>query len=356
MNTKIRFLDLLEDDLKEAAEREREMDAPRMLGRRDTRPERNWTKYVGVAAAVLVLAGSIGWFTNGREALRSQSAFDTVGEALSGGGAGDKAPVPQPSGVAERVNTVGNESFDADGALTDEQSQGTASTGGLVTKDLSKIARTGFISTVVPRDKMTDATSQVATIASRFGGIVFSESVATRTGTMVVQVPSAKFDETMTALKSSSIGRVTRAAVEGKDVTAEFVDLQAREKIAKGRLRVLFGLYAKTTTIEGTLRIQNALEDTQLQIEQINGQLNVINDKTSTATIRVDLREEGVQIQQQTDTVKNPSLGTAWDRSVQGFLGVVSAVVVGLGYLVPIFLIGLPVWLVIRSRRRRAAS
>jgi hypothetical protein len=60
---------------------------------------------------------------------------------------------------------------------------------------------------------------------------------------------------------------------------------------------------------------------------------------------------------QQTSEVENPSLGSAWDRSIQGFLNVVSAVVIGLGYLLPLAALGLIVWLITAAvRRRRAAS
>ena len=54
------------------------------------------------------------------------------------------------------------------------------------------------------------------------------------------------------------------------------------------------------------------------------------------ATIRVELHEKDAAQVQQTNAVENPSLGSAWDRSIQGFLNVVSAVVIGLGYLIPI--------------------
>jgi hypothetical protein len=214
------------------------------------------------------------------------------------------------------------------------------------------------VSTVVPRGGLQDATVQVASIADRFGGMVFSETIGTRLGTMVVQVPSHKFDATMSALKDPAIGRVVRATVQGQNVTANFVDLQARLTIAQGRLKVLNGLYAKTTTIEGTLRIESALEETQLQIEQLKGQIRVINSKSSNATIRVDLREAGTVVPVKPDgsAVKNPSLGSAWNHAVQGFLGVISAVLIGLGYLLPLLVVAAVVIVIRRARTRPATS
>ncbi len=49
----------------------------------------------------------------------------------------------------------------------------------------------------------------------------------------------------------------------------------------------------------------------------------------------------------------NPSLSEALDYATQGFLRVLGAVVVGLGYLVPLSLLALLGWLVFRLVRRR---
>jgi uncharacterized protein DUF4349 len=95
----------------------------------------------------------------------------------------------------------------------------------------------------------------------------------------------------------------------------------------------------------------------ELQIEQIQGQLNFIENQVAEATVRVDLHEKDAAQELQTTHVENPSLGGAWDRAIQGFLNVVAAVVVGLGYLIPLGLLALAVWSVTRAvRRRREAS
>ena len=93
-----------------------------------------------------------------------------------------------------------------------------------------------------------------------------------------------------------------------------------------------------------------------VRAEQIQGQLNFIQDQVAEATVHVELHEKAAA-QVQTSAVENPSLGSAWDRSIQGFLNVVSAVVIGLGYLLPIAVLALGIWLVtVAVRRRRGAS
>ena len=101
----------------------------------------------------------------------------------------------------------------------------------------------------------------------------------------------------------------------------------------------------------------NRYGDVQTQIERLQGTLNVLNDKVDLATLKVTLREEGVAAPESPDEVGHATLGSAWDRAVQGFFGVVAAVVVGLGYLIPLLVLAGLVLLIRRAIiRRRAAS
>ena len=71
------------------------------------------------------------------------------------------------------------------------------------------------------------------------------------------------------------------------------------------------------------------------------------------ATIDVAMHEPGVAIhvRQSPTSDERPSLAEAWTKAVNGFLGVLYATVVGLGYLVPVALICLAVWFAIRRVR-----
>ncbi len=104
--------------------------------------------------------------------------------------------------------------------------------------------------------------------------------------------------------------------------------------------------------------MQNRLSQVELQIEQIQGQLNFIHDQVAEATVNVELHEkDAAQVQTAERRSRTRASGSAWDRSIQGFLNVVSAVVIGLGYLIPIAVLALVIWLVtVAVRRRREAS
>ena len=342
MKTDIEYLRTLDRDLQQVASREkwRQAAPPARRGR-------SWGGWGTIAAGVigfLVVAGLIGMFaTNGGLG----SSADDAGQAASSTPAGNErqlGPVLGASGAAGA------------GAARPSIGQGLAAVTGEQGTDISKIIRDGSMSIQVPKDDFSKGFAAATRIAQNNGGFVLSSQTrGQRRGTLVLRIPAKRFDDAMVALRA--IGVVQAQSITGKDVTAQYIDLKARLENAIGQRTVLRNLMAQATTIQETITVQNRLSQVELEVEQIQGQLNFIDDQVAEATVRVELHEEDAAQLQQTSDVENPSLGSAWDRSIQGFLNVVSAVVIGLGYLLPLAALGLIVWLITAAvRRRRAAS
>ena len=95
-------------------------------------------------------------------------------------------------------------------------------------------------------------------------------------------------------------------------------------------------------------------EDVQLRIVQIQGPIRFINAQVAEATLRVSITERNAPNTEPRTSVENPNLGSAWDLAVQGSLRIVGAVIVGLGYLIPLTVLAALVWFaVVLARRRR---
>jgi hypothetical protein len=220
-------------------------------------------------------------------------------------------------------------------------------------EDLSKIVRTGSIAIRIPGGGFSDGFAAVTRIAGTNGGFVLtSTTTRERDGTLTLRIPAKRFDRAMLALRE--LGVVERQRIEGRDVTARFVDLTARLEILNQRRTLLLDLQAAATTSGEILRLATLVERTQPDIERIPGQLNVLNDQVAESTIQVRLHEADAEPDEPDD---GPDLGNAWSDAIDGFLSVLSAVIVGLGYLLPIAAIGLAIWgITVWARRRRAAS
>jgi hypothetical protein len=329
VDTEIRNLELLGNDLAEAARRETRRAAGRAPG-----PRRRPTRELAIAAAItLVVAGAIGWLVTS-DGLSGFSSDDSGGETGAIGEISDEGPAPQPA-TAPGDDVVLPFAGGADAEIDDS----------------SRIIRTAELGLVIPPDSFDDRFAKASALASANGGFVATSTTRKRSGNLTLRVPAESFDEALGGLRD--LGDVEVQTLTGKDVTADYVDLQARLRIAKSRREVLLRLMDGATSIEQTIRVQNALDDTQLRIEELQGQLRLLDDRVALATIQVSLREEGVEPAQEIDT---PSIPNAFERSVAGFVGVIAGVVVGLGYLIPLGLLGLAVWFVVSRIRRRRSS
>jgi hypothetical protein len=369
MNTEFHFLDQLENDLRDAAAREREQSerpwSGRQLAPARTSAQRGRPTWLAIAAsfaALLVVAGAIG-FVSLRSRDSGSMGFSTVGDTGGGGDAGSRAqattvPAPAPAGFGgDDLQGAQRKSLSFDAVNTFNEQAGAVDKPAPL-QDLSKIIRDGTITLVVPKGGFGTAFDQATGIAQAAGGFVLSSSISQENqGTLTIRVPSRKLDGAIVKLRA--LGRLAELTVTGKDVTASYIDLKARLGVLQTQRELIVRLLNASNTVNGQLSLSNRFADVQTQIEQIQGQLNVLNDKVELATLRVTLREEGVATPESDEEIRNPSLGSAWDRAVQGFLGVIAAVVVGLGYLVPILvlaglILGLRL-LLIRSRRREAS-
>lgn len=222
--------------------------------------------------------------------------------------------------------------------------------------DLSKIERDGSISLQIANGTFNTKMAAVIKVASDNGGSVLSSTTSgEKAGTFTLRIPARNFENAMAALMQQ--GTVISSQVNGKDVTSQFVDLTAHMRILFGRRAVILKLMSKATTIADTLVLQNQFDNTQLQIDQYQGQLNVMRDQVAESTITVDLSEKDSPKVAAAAAVSTPSFGRSFRLAWQGFLRVVGAVVIGLGYLIPVAVLGAIVWTIrVTARRRRVAS
>jgi hypothetical protein len=331
METNISYLEHLERDLMQVAVLEKARTVAKAPSRRHVR----WRSWLVAAAAVLVVAFAIGALAQlggGRQ--RMTAAFSTVGSAVEG----VPGAIQAPSGNTHR------------GARSPADQRKAA--------DLSKIVRDATIALSVPDGSFVAKQARVVAIAHANGGFVLSsQTEGSTTGTLTIRVPAAHFDDAIGQV--GALGTVESSSVTGKDVTNEFIDYRAHLQNLIGRRTVLRSLLARTTTIGESLTVMNELEDVQLQIDQIQGQLRFLSDQVAESTLTVDLHEQSAPAGETrtNDGIQNPSLARALDRAIQGFFGILATIIVGLGYLLPLAVIaGLVAGLVMLVRHRGRAT
>ncbi|MEX1046573.1 MAG: DUF4349 domain-containing protein [Actinomycetota bacterium] len=198
-----------------------------------------------------------------------------------------------------------------------------------------KIIKTADLSLVVENNTFHEAFDKASLVAQKYNGFVVSsssEGVKADSGSLLIRIPSDSFDLALGDLRD--LGDVERQTIGGQDVTDQFVDLRARLKTWEAQETVLIRLMGRARNVSQTMQIQRELQDVRFRIEEIKGQLRLLNDQASLATIAVSVRETGAAVAGKDP--RKPRLGEAWSQAIAGFLGVIYAVVVGLGYLIPL--------------------
>lgn len=148
---------------------------------------------------------------------------------------------------------------------------------------------------------------KVRAISSGFGGDVLALSQTgageQRSAVVTIRVPSSRFDDALAQLKQLD-GEVLTSNVDAKDVTDQFVDLQARLGAKKAEEQQYLTLLARANTVDEVLKVQGALASTRMQIEQLQAQVNSIKTRTDYSTITMSISP--------LVTVPGPQVGT-WD-------------------------------------------
>ncbi len=272
------------------------------------------------------------------------------GSDLSAGGA-DAGGGGSSSGVGSATHR--------DAELRVEEAQlgaGASTNGGQTAARLPTVGpsviKTGYLKLTVSEDGFSEATQDAVALAGRFSGFVLSTSIEgkdSRSGTLVIRVPSDRFEELVNEVKN--LGDVRSESISGQDVTQEFVDLESRLRNLRAQEAVLLRLFDKATTVAATIRVQSELGRVQLESEQLRGRLRYLEDQTSLATLSITVAEKGVPA-----PATRGTLAKAWDRALEGALGVVAAVIVGAGTLLPVFLLILVGVAIFRQVRPRFTS
>ena len=350
MKTEIEFLSLLEQDLAMVTELEGETITPVL--RKRTPPTRRLLAVM--AAAFVVLAGVLGYALGDRGQDETAPLAQLAGPATRqptdrAHGPGPLAPIQgRPfDGEVGFGQTRGRDIYAA------EDSTGTAGPSSEAFKVGPKIVKSASLDVQVKKGSFAQAFRDASLIADRYGGYIASSSMSgssAKQGTLTMRVPARKFSLAVADL--TALGQTVQERIDGEDVTADYVDLQGRIRTWTAQERVLLRLMADAQSIDQTLTVQRHLQNVQLEIEQLKGQLRVLRDQVADGTITIALRERAPRQEMEEAHPIAPGFGDTWRKAAGGFLDVLSAVAIGLGYLVPTALMLIGIWLLVRSRIR----
>jgi hypothetical protein len=144
--------------------------------------------------------------------------------------------------------------------------------------------------------RISDAASAIDLIRARVGGQVgnttLSEYTAgSRSGEITIWVPAPRFDEALAEIKKLAL-RVNNESINVSDVSAQFVDMEARLKNLRATESQYLEILKRSGKLSDVLDVTRELSNTRAQIEQLQGQINYLSRQVALSAIRISLVEE----------------------------------------------------------------
>jgi hypothetical protein len=196
-------------------------------------------------------------------------------------------------------------------------------------------------------------------LAQRFDGFVVKSETSHVEARVVkaevsLRVRAEKLDAALAELRK--LGEVLSESVTGQDVSAEFVDVQARLKAKRVLEERLLAIAAEAKAVEDMLKVETELSRVRSDIEQLEGRSRLLQDRA-----RLSLIEVTAESPHQPTEPEAQSLGSKLSSGFERAWRLAGDVVVGLivvaGVLSPLVvvvaLLAAPlIWWWMRRRRR----
>ena len=239
----------------------------------------------------------------------------------------------------------------------EEGYSGSGATKGLSsTSEERMIVRNGDMSLVV--EDVVGAMDEIAKVVKGMGGYVVSSWVSGEEqeirGNISIRVPDEKFEDTLAELRDLAV-RVESESTNSRDVTEEYVDLEARLKNAEATESQYLALLDEARDVEDILKIYDSLSRVRQDIEQIKGRMQYLERTVSMSLISVYLEPK---------VTARPLVPRGWNiaevfksviRGIVIFGQVLVTVLIWLLILSPVWgtILGIFLW---RRRRRKQAE
>jgi len=213
-----------------------------------------------------------------------------------------------------------------------------------------KIVKTGSMTLEV--GNITETINKIAKITNELNGYVVSshkyDYERRVEGRITIRVPFEKFEEAFARLRQLATA-VLYETTTAKDVTEEYVDLEAQLSNLLATEAQYLALLEKAENVEEMLMVQKELSKVRGEIEQIEGRMKYLEQTSETSLIEVNLQE--------TKGLTEPwSASAALKSAVRGlttFGRGLATVLIWLGIFCWVWVPLLVIWL---RRRRRAKS
>ena len=186
-------------------------------------------------------------------------------------------------------------------------------------------------------------------LAIRKGGYLSSTNIQNNynnrlSGSVIIRIPATEFENTLTEVKS--LGTVKTVSTQGRDVTEEYVDLQAQKSSYQNQLTQYNDIMKKAVKVEDVVVIQQQIDRVQTELNRLEGRLKYLNSQIDFSTITINLQEP-----EPVGGGNGHTFISTINEGIAGFFGMIDAIIILLFTLLPLIIIGAAVYGIYRWRK-----
>jgi len=118
-----------------------------------------------------------------------------------------------------------------------------------------------------------------------------TDGVNYKYATLTIGVPASQFENALRRLRAIAL-KVLDENASGQDVSSEFVDLQSQLTNLQATRDRIRSFLADAKTVDESLRINQELSNIEAQIEQVQGRMNFLSNRSAFSTITLTLEPD----------------------------------------------------------------
>ena len=204
-------------------------------------------------------------------------------------------------------------------------------------------------------------TASLESLVDQMGGYLEYASMGSygdgsRNASYTVRIPSARFRDFLSSV--GELSHVTSQDRNSDNISELYYDTESRLATQRTKMERLQMLLAKAENMEDIIDLENAISETEYQIEQLTGSLRHYDSLVDFATVDVRLREvlRLTTVEEAPPTFAS-RLGNAFVDGLHGFGGFLQDLAVYLAYnWTWMLLLALIILLVVKLSKRRQAQ
>ncbi|MBL7129602.1 MAG: DUF4349 domain-containing protein [Ignavibacteria bacterium] len=212
------------------------------------------------------------------------------------------------------------------------------------------IIRTGTMKLEV--DNFDETEKKIIEIVRNYNGFVSNNTSrlnpsGQKQGTIIVRVPTDKYDVLISDV--AAIGKVMSQNISSRDVTEEYIDLEARQKTQKElESRLLKLLSEKTARLTDIVEVEEKLASVRNNIESTEGRMRFLRNQAEFSTLTISVFEPSL-LETSSGGGFFYELGQGFKKGLTGFTKVLSSLIMIIIALLPVIGILFIIYLIVRK-------